>query len=477
VSELPPVPDVSGELLEALRDVLDRANYGAAAAERDAQGLQRVSATVGTLSLPAPTAHDDRVTALVALLAASDPVAPVTARRALHPIPIEDLAGAGLLEVSGGSVRSTVRALPFDDLVLLGDSDGGQDVVAPSTRPSRLAAWLTPHDARRSMLDLGTGSGVLALWAARHCARVVGVDVNRRALGFAELNRRLNGVENVEWLEGDWLEPVAGERFDLIVSNPPYVVSPDSEFTYRDSGMPGAELVARLCREIPAYLEENGLAIVLGMWPHATSEDWEAAPRAWVQGSGCDALVVCFETVAPLAHALAWNSPPARLLDPAVFRETVARWNRYFCETGTGAISFGAIVFRRRRSSRHWTRLMRASTAPSEGAARQLMRIMTGNDFLERSPDLLDHRYATPLRLDVAQRFVLAERGWLERAATLSLPGELGVSADVDPDALNALFGCNGETSLRDLLKEGDSAAAALSAVTRLLTSGLLEPL
>ncbi len=474
MSKLSPVPDVSGELLKALRDVLVRADYGAAVAARDAHRLQRLSPIGMALPL-APDDDGDRVTALVALLAAGGSISQAAAQRALHPIPIEELADAGLLEIGSESVRATVRALPCDGLVLFGDNDSGSDVVAPLTRPSQLTAWLTPPDTRHSMLDLGTGSGVLGLRAAGHCARVVGVDINPRALGFAELNRRLNGLENVEWREGDWLKPVAGERFDLIVSNPPYVVSPDSEFTYRDSGMPGAELVAELCREIPDRLEENGLAIVLGMWPHKTSDDWEAVPSSWVYGNGCDSLVVCFETVAPLEHAVAWNSPPARLLEPAAFKETVARWNRYFCETGTEAISFGAVVIRRRRSARHWTRLLRASTPPSDGAARQLMRIMVGNDFLERSPDLSGHRYAAPSGLSVVQRLVRAQRGWLERAATVSLPGELGVSADVDPDVLSALFGCDGETSLHELIKDSDDAAITVGAVTQLLIGGLLE--
>lgn len=474
MSKLSPVPDVSGELLEALRDVLVRADYAATTAARDGHPPQRLSPIDMALS-PAPIDDGDSVAALVALLAAGGSISQAAAQRALHPIPIEKLADAGLLEIGSESVRSTVRVLPCDGLVLLGDSAGGSDLVAPLTRPTQLAAWLTPSDTRRSMLDLGTGSGVLGLRAARHCARVVGVDINPRALGFAELNRRLNGLENVEWREGDWLKPVAGERFDLIVSNPPYVVSPDSEFTYRDSGMPGAELVAELCREIPDYLEEDGLAIVLGMWPHKTNDDWEAAPRSWVRGNDCDSLVVCFDTVAPLEHAIAWNSPPTRLLDPAVFKETVARWTRYFHESGTEAISFGAVVLRRRRSGRHWSRLIRASTAPSVGAARQLMRTMMGNDFLERSPDLLDHRYAVPSGLNVAQRLVRAERDWLERAATVSLPGELGVSADVDPDSLNALFGCDGGPPLRELIKDSDGVAITVAAVTQLLSSGLLE--
>ncbi len=76
------------------------------------------------------------------------------------------------------------------------------------------------------MLDLGTGSGVLGLRGASHCDRVTAVDINPRALMFAGFNAHLNFVDNIELLEGSWFEPVAGRRFDLIVSNPPYVVSP-----------------------------------------------------------------------------------------------------------------------------------------------------------------------------------------------------------------------------------------------------------
>ena len=62
------------------------------------------------------------------------------------------------------------------------------------------------------------------------------VDVNPRALRYAALNARLNGLANVETREGSWLEPVADERFDLVVCNPPYVLSPDRDYLFRDGG-------------------------------------------------------------------------------------------------------------------------------------------------------------------------------------------------------------------------------------------------
>ena len=66
------------------------------------------------------------------------------------------------------------------------------------------------------MLDIGTGSGLLAVHAAAHADRVVAVDINPRALRFAEFNAALNAVDNVEWREGSLFEPVAGEPCNLI---------------------------------------------------------------------------------------------------------------------------------------------------------------------------------------------------------------------------------------------------------------------
>src|SRR5204862_4402405 len=126
-------------------------------------------------------------------------------------------------------------------------SDGTpSDYVATATAPSAILANLTVRRPASRGLDIGTGSGVQALWAARHCERVVAVDVNRRALNLAAFNSHLNGVANIDFREGSLFQPVAGERFDLIVCNAPYVVSPDARYAYRDSGFASDEFCERL---------------------------------------------------------------------------------------------------------------------------------------------------------------------------------------------------------------------------------------
>jgi release factor glutamine methyltransferase len=120
-----------------------------------------------------------------------------------------------------------------------------------------------------AVLDLCTGSGVLAIQAARRGAgRVVAVDVSRRAVIAAALNARLNGVR-VDARRGDLFAPVGGERFDLIVSNPPYLPGPVTELPRRgasrawEGGPRGRAFVDRICAGAPAHLRPGGSLLVV----------------------------------------------------------------------------------------------------------------------------------------------------------------------------------------------------------------------
>ena len=91
------------------------------------------------------------------------------------------------------------------------------------------ALELVPPEEACTILDVGTGSGAvaLAIAAERPRARVTGVDVSAAALEVAGENARALALPNIEWRLGSWFEAVAGERFDLIVSNPPYIADGD----------------------------------------------------------------------------------------------------------------------------------------------------------------------------------------------------------------------------------------------------------
>ena len=154
---------------------------------------------------------------------------------------VDRLAVAGLLEQSVSEVRARLDCRPYgtdDDTPLWVVSDltpgldgGPQRVVADHvlgiSPASTSLAQLTLREPVGSALDLGTGCGVQALHLARHAQRVVATDVNARALAVARFNAALNDVADVvEVRDGSFFEPVRDERFDLIATNPPFVISP-----------------------------------------------------------------------------------------------------------------------------------------------------------------------------------------------------------------------------------------------------------
>ena len=245
-----------------------------------------------------------RPATLAKLFLLGEPVAVGDAASALEPVETAALVQMGLAEVDENVVRPLARVSSYEGVLVAYDlptyPNPPDYVTGPSPSAQRVER-LTIRRPARTALDLGTGSGVQALVAARHSERVVAVDVNARGLAFARFNAALNGITNIDFREGSWLEPVGGERFDLIVSNPPYVVSPDNEFLYRDGDLAADAVTQLLLSEVPAHLEEGGFAHVMGNWAHGRDEDWRAPVEAWLAGSGCDALLLKYATVEPVA--------------------------------------------------------------------------------------------------------------------------------------------------------------------------------
>ncbi|HSJ19596.1 MAG TPA: class I SAM-dependent methyltransferase, partial [Nocardioidaceae bacterium] len=249
------------------------------------------------------------------LLQATVPVE--AAGRALPGLvgPLEDL---GIVERSGAEVRALVDVRPYadedHDWWVLSDLtpglDGrnlrvGPDHVLGISSASSSLAQLTVREPVERALDLGTGCGVQALHLAAHVQEVLATDVNERALWLARLNAELNGVaDRVTVSEGSLYAPAAHELFDLIVTNPPFVISPatDERLFYRDSGLPGDEVVRRVVSGASAHLRPGGWAQVLANWVIETDRPWDERLREWLAGSGCDVWVVQREVADPAAY-------------------------------------------------------------------------------------------------------------------------------------------------------------------------------
>ena len=265
----------------------------------------------------------------------------------------EYLGAAGLLVDDGEAVHGASRIVPHDELLIASDhaavAEGHADHVPGVHRPSVALAHLTVRGSGERALDLCTGNGIQAILLAAHAEHVVATDVNERALRYAGFNAALNGVGNVETRHGSFFEPVERERFDLVVANPPYVVSPESAYLFRDSGMAGDSVSEHVVRGVPALLAPGGFAWILVAWA-LDPDDPAERPRAWLEGSGCDAFLLHTSTDDPIETAILWNRD---LLDrPEAYADALDRWLDYYRQLGIEQLGYACLVLRKRGDGR-----------------------------------------------------------------------------------------------------------------------------
>jgi methyltransferase family protein len=278
---------------------------------------------------------------------------------------VDRLAAEGFLERSVGEVAARLDVRPYaadgDALWVVSDLtpglDGGPNRVGPEhvlgiSSASTSLAQLTIRDQVGRSLDLGTGCGVQALHLAAHSGSVVATDVNERALRLARFNVALNDLRTpVDVRSGSFFEPVRGERFDLIATNPPFVISPATgeRLVYRDSGLPGDRVVEHIVRTAPEHLADGGWCQVLANWIIPVGTDWAERLTSWVDPE-CDALVVQREVVDPASYVELWLKDAGQhgAADYAVRYDT---WLSWFEEQGIEAVGFGWINLRRSGSA------------------------------------------------------------------------------------------------------------------------------
>jgi methylase of polypeptide subunit release factors len=263
----------------------------------------------------------------------------------------------------------------------------------------------------------------------------------------------LNGFRNIETRAGNWFEPVAGERFDIIAANPPYVISPETTFLYRDSGMPADSLSRELVRQMPEHLEEGGFGHILASWGVAAGEDPLEPARSWVEGLPCDVWLLHYLTDDPLTQASKWNRPHATEGLEA-YGAAIDRWLEYYREHGIDRIAFGAVIMRRRSQGLPW---LRADTLHTSRASAALVaRIFEAEDFL-RGPHA-DHLGEERLMLvpnhELRQRLVARDGAWRLDEATLTLTEGLGFRGGLDVATAQVLQHLDGRHSVRQAVDQ-----------------------
>ncbi len=235
----PTTPVVRPELVALLRADLTSAGFTldgiaerlgpvASAALHREQSLPALLVTEGA---------DDPCAVLVRLLTLGRPVRSAALAAALPSLGLDGARALRLVvDAPGGDVSATCDLRPYADDAHewwvasdLSDVAAGQTLRADHVlgiggASTTLSSWTVRRPVARA-LDLGTGSGVQTLHLASHCTSIVATDISERALGYAAFTAALAGLE-LDLRQGDLLDPVAAETFSLVVSNPPFVITP-----------------------------------------------------------------------------------------------------------------------------------------------------------------------------------------------------------------------------------------------------------
>jgi methylase of polypeptide subunit release factors len=481
-----PWPDVSDPLISQFGDALRQAGYSEA-------GLRQAVGTSSSLS------HDPRaidvarrrlpsaraLQTLIKLFCLGIPVPTDELTRAVGRTTVDHLARLAVVTQERDSIIPLIAIDTAQDLLIAydparrGELLPTDHVIGLGPAPRTLAA-LTVRSRAGRVLDLGTGSGIHALLALNHCDEVVATDINPRALAYTRFNAALNRLTTPTTHQGDLFQPVADEAFDLIVANPPYVLSPDSNLHFRDSGMAGDGLSRTVVRQAARHLNDGAFASILVSWAHREDEAWAEPLAGWVRGVGCDALLLRFRTYDPLTYASLW------IKEEAEFAGTLDRWLGYYRRLDIRAMSSGAVILRR-RSGVNWIRSAQMLAAPVQNASDHLLRIFGASDRLSCMPDteLLEQRFQPHPGHRIHRTGVsgggsyLVEYQYLE--TTTGVPfrvslGELGSRLLLQLDGTRSLRAATSELAeVMPGMTSGDVARGAVQIVKQLFALGFLQ--
>lgn len=469
--------------------------------------------------LTAQAAGDDRVALLTRLLTLGEVLTRSDVERALPTLGADGAARCGLVAVGGSEGDDAARALvdlrPYaaadgdDETTWWVASDTGEAVTARQLEGDHVLgiggatttlASVTMRGQVGRVLDLGTGSGIQALHASQHAREVVATDVSERALCFAEFNRALNAPPAAWDLRlGSLLEPVEGELFDLVVSNPPFVITPPGapSFEYRDGsfaggGIGGDGIVRRLVTGVGQVLAPGGIAQMLGNWEIRAGQSWTERLGGWLDeaeraGWPLDAWIIQRDVLDAAEYAETW------LRDAGVIPERGrdafdAAYEAYltdFDARGVEGVGFGIITLRRAVGRPTLRRLEEHEGELAVPLGPHVAASLAAHDWLAGRDDaaLLDVRYtvAGDVTRETYGRPTLHDPEHI----LLRQGGALGRAIKADTALAGFVGTCDGELTAGQIahalaalldVPVGEMTAGLALAIRELVRDGMLLP-
>ena len=487
-------------LIARLRDDLTAAGFtvdtlSALWGEEAAAALHRGHRVPALRALHEPSALATLATVFVLGL----PVAPDALAAALPSLGFAGAVELGLVD-SSGAPQLDLRPYAFTDargpahwwiasdlgeLALAGPL-GEQHVLGVGGASTTLSGLMLDEPVALA-LDLGTGCGIQALHASRHATRVIATDISERALELASFNAALNAVTTIELRHGSLFEPVAGERFGHVVSNPPFVITPRTAgvpaYEYRDGGMAGDALVAAVIRDVGEHLIPGGVAQLLGNWEYRAEGGLDRV-AGWVADLDLDVWVIEREVQSVEQYAETWIRDGGTRPGPE-FDRLYAAWLDDFAERGVTRVGFGYVTLRRPVAAPPLRRFERLDGAVSGSLGAPIARLLAAHDWLAARDDDAFARESLTVATDVTE-----ERHYWpgdDHPAAMTLRQGSGLARTVAAGtALTAVVGaCDGTLPLGAIcaavaqLLEVDAVALmaeVLPELRELVLTGMLMP-
>ncbi|WP_412873544.1 methyltransferase [Curtobacterium poinsettiae] len=375
----------------------------------------------------------------------------------------------------------------------LGHEISEEHVLGIGGATTTLSGLQVPVPVER-VLDLGTGCGIQAMHARRFADHVVATDISRRALDIARFNAQLNGIDGIDFRFGSLFEPVAGERFDRIVSNPPFVITPRREgvpsYEYRDGGMVGDALVETVLRGLGDHLEPGGTAQLLGNWEYRWGVDGLDRVRAWFADTGLDVWVIERERQDPTSYAETWIRDGGTKPGTDGFDTLMGAWLDDFADRRVTGVGFGYVVVRRPLPGgpsglRRFERVPETLGSNPAGLGATVARVLDAAAWLAAHDDAALAAAHLAVAGDVTEERYYWPGNDDPTVMTLVQGGGLGRRVDADT-ALAAFVGaCDGDLSVAAIIgalaqitgaDEQALAADLLPAARDLVLDGLLVP-
>ena len=400
---------------------------------------------------------------------------------ALTPLNPDLLLEAGLFQQSNDQVKALFQVQVYNGLLFIADfmpREHPADLVLPIGPSGKYLASVTIRKPVKSALDLGCGCGIQALLLAQHAGHVIATDINSRALALTRLNADLNGITNIEILEGSYFEPVRGRTFDVIVANLPYVITPENKYIYRDISQGSDNSVKQTVQQIPSYLTEGGYAHLMLNWIHREDQPWWQPVEDWIANHNADAWLLYTNSMTPEEYSRQWILISEKD-KPDEYGRIKETWLNWYKAHHIERIAFGTVTLRRRTAKDNWRCSVWVDKTASEPLGDHILNLFESQYYLnsiKNTNDLLKKKLS-PWNLKIEPLSVDYYRA-------SSLVGYL-LQIRIHPETALVIASLNGKISLEKAIQvsaKGQKKTFSfiqervISDIYQLMNYGMLSP-